>query len=110
MRDVEGHQERSPSGDLAGQDGLDAHRLRRADQVALRAEVDRICLLTELRDVYAAHGTSGRRAARERAPAETSCLDGCARYDRRRATADSRHMASNSATCFSSLLVFGVSA
>jgi hypothetical protein len=26
-----------------GQGGLDVHRLRRADQVALRAEVDRIC-------------------------------------------------------------------
>jgi hypothetical protein len=29
----------------ARQDGLDAHRLRRADQVALRAEVDRIWLI-----------------------------------------------------------------
>ena len=45
MRDVEGHQERSPSRDLAGQDCLDAHRLRRADQVTLRAEVDRICMM-----------------------------------------------------------------
>src|SRR5262249_17059785 len=36
LRDVEGHQERSPSADLADQDGLDAHRLSRADQVALR--------------------------------------------------------------------------
>jgi hypothetical protein len=26
-----------------GHDGLDAHRLRHTDQVALRAEVDRIC-------------------------------------------------------------------
>jgi hypothetical protein len=32
--------------DLVGQDGLDAHRLRRADQVALRAEVDRICMMS----------------------------------------------------------------
>jgi hypothetical protein len=43
LREVEDHQERSPSRDLTGQDCLDAHRLKRADQVALRAEVDRIC-------------------------------------------------------------------
>ena len=30
---------------LSGQVCLDAHRLRCADQVALRAEVDRICML-----------------------------------------------------------------
>jgi hypothetical protein len=29
--------------DRGGQDALGAHRLRRADQVVLRAEVDRIC-------------------------------------------------------------------
>jgi len=30
---------------MIGRDGPNAHRLRRADQVALRAEVDRICLV-----------------------------------------------------------------
>jgi hypothetical protein len=34
--------------DLAGQDDLDAHRLRRAYQVALRAVVDRICRIADV--------------------------------------------------------------
>jgi hypothetical protein len=53
LHDVEGHQKRSPSGDLAGQDGLDAHRLSRADQVAPRAEVDRICRIARVACLHA---------------------------------------------------------
>jgi hypothetical protein len=45
--------ERAPSRHSSGWDGLDAHRLRRADRAALRAEVDRICRIEDVALVHA---------------------------------------------------------
>ena len=57
--------------------GLDAHRLRRADRVALRAEVDRICHLGARRSRSAAVQDSHGRPARSNTPAAAGTDASC---------------------------------